>query len=114
MPMLALSPAHYQTKQLKNLNFWVADTYLFFLFSSDKTPPTIHNCPKDIYETSDKPKAVTWVEPTFSDNVKVTTVDKSHNSGDTFPLLETNVKYEVMDASGNRDICQFKVTLKRK
>lgn len=78
------------------------------------TPPTIHNCPKDIYDTSDTPKAVTWVEPTFSDNVKVTKVDKSHNSGDTFELLETNVRYEVQDAKGNRNSCQFKVTLKRK
>lgn len=78
------------------------------------TPPTIHNCPKDIFETSDHPKAVTWVEPTFSDNVKVTKVDKSHNSGDTFQLLETNVLYEVMDAKLNRASCLFKVTLKRK
>ncbi|XP_020608020.1 sushi, von Willebrand factor type A, EGF and pentraxin domain-containing protein 1-like [Orbicella faveolata] len=79
----------------------------------DVTPPTIHNCPKDIFETSDHPKAVTWVEPTFSDNVKVTKVDKSHNSGDTFQLLETNVLYEVMDAKLNRASCLFKVTLKR-
>lgn len=89
-------------------------TYELFFFSSDVTPPTIHNCPKDIYDTSDTAKAVTWVEPTFSDNVKVTKVDKSHNSGDTFQLLETNVRYEVQDAKGNRNSCQFKVTLKRK
>lgn len=83
-------------------------------FFSDKEPPKIENCPSDIYETSDYPKAVTWVEPTFSDNVKVASVDKTYNSGDTFQLGSTNVRYGVFDTAGNTNSCQFTVNLKRK
>ena len=72
------------------------------------------NCPQDIQELSDNPKAVTWVEPTFTDNVKVTKVTKSHSSGSTFQLGSTYVNYDAYDEVGNRADCKFKVELKRK
>lgn len=92
--------------------FWIIQFISFFF--SDKEPPKIANCPQDIYETADNAKEVTWVEPTYSDNVKVESVDKTFNSGDTFQLGSTNVKYEAFDAAGNSATCQFVVTLKRK
>ena len=72
------------------------------------------SCPSDIYEISDVPKAMTWTEPTFSDNVKVTKVEQTFNSGDKFPIGPTKVKYDASDAAGNRISCEFTVTLKRK
>ena len=87
--------------------------YLFLPFS-DKEAPTVQNCPKDIFETTDtNAAAVTWVEPTFSDNVRVANVEKSHNSGASFDLGSTNVNYVALDEAGNRVSCQFTVSLKR-
>ncbi|KAL9973114.1 hypothetical protein ACROYT_G019529 [Oculina patagonica] len=90
-----------------------SESCAIYVIISDKESPKIANCPQDIFETTDNAKAVTWVEPTYSDNVKVESVDKTFNSGDTFQLGSTNVKYEVYDAAGNSDTCQFVVTLKR-
>lgn len=57
---------------------------------------------------------VTWVEPTFSDNVQVKTVDKSHSSGSTFELGSTYVTYTAVDYAGNSAECKFVVQLLRK
>ena len=84
------------------------------MFSTDKEAPTVANCPQDIHQISDGPKAVTWAEPTFSDNVKVTKVERSHTSGGTFQLGSTYVSYDAQDAAGNRKSCNFEVELKRK
>ena len=57
---------------------------------------------------------MTWVEPTFSDNVKLKTVDKTHSSGSTFGLGSTHVTYTAVDAAGNSAVCKFVVQLLRK
>lgn len=81
---------------------------------ADTEAPTVINCPVDIHQTSDSlSKAVDWTEPTFSDNVKVTKVEKSHASGSTFQLGSTYVSYDAFDEAGNNVQCRFKVELKR-
>ena len=57
---------------------------------------------------------MTWVEPTFSDNVKVKTVDKTRSSGSTFDLGSTYVTYSAVDDAGNSAECKFVVQLLRK
>ncbi|XP_073252716.1 uncharacterized protein [Porites lutea] len=84
-----------------------------FVIIYDKEAPTISNCPQNIHEISGGPKAVTWVEPTVSDNVKVKTVDKSHSSGSTFQLGTTYVTYTAVDDAGNSAECKFVVQLLR-
>ena len=84
------------------------------MFYLDKEAPTVSNCPQNIHEISGGPKAVTWVEPTFSDNVKVKTVDKTRSSGSTFDLGSTYVTYTALDDAGNSAECKFVVQLLRK
>ncbi|CAH3039169.1 unnamed protein product [Porites lobata] len=79
----------------------------------DKEAPTVANCPQEILEISSGPKAVTWVEPTFRDNVKVTKIDTSHTNGSVFELGTTYVSYTAEDAARNTAFCKFKVQLKR-
>ncbi|XP_073254494.1 sushi, von Willebrand factor type A, EGF and pentraxin domain-containing protein 1-like [Porites lutea] len=79
----------------------------------DKEAPTVANCPQEILEISSGPKAVTWVEPTFRDNVKVTKIDTSHTSGSIFEMGSTYVSYTAEDAARNTAFCKFKVQLKR-
>ena len=58
---------------------------------------------------------VTWVEPSYSDNVKVTKIEASIPNGSVFSLGTTNVIYTAFDAKGNRnDDCAFYVRLRRK
>lgn len=84
-----------------------------FVYIYDKEAPTVSNCPQNIHEISGGPKAVTWVEPTFSDNVKVKTVDKTRSSGSTFDLGSTYVTYTALDDAGNSAECKFVVQLLR-
>ena len=58
---------------------------------------------------------VTWVEPSYSDNVKVTKVEATIPNGSVFTLGTTNVAYTAVDAKGNRNTdCSFYVQLRRK
>lgn len=54
---------------------------------------------------------VNWVEPSITDCGSVT-VNKSHRSGDTFPIGITEVEYSATDNFGNKSVCQFKVIVK--
>ncbi|KAL9973664.1 hypothetical protein ACROYT_G020146 [Oculina patagonica] len=81
----------------------------------DKQAPTIVFCPGNIYEAiTSIEAAITWKEPEFSDNIKVERVTSTKQSGDTFPLGSTTVKYDAYDDSGNSASCSFVVNLKRK
>lgn len=83
-------------------------------FFSDEEPPKVVSCPSDIYQISDTPKAVSWIEPTFSDNVGVINVENQYKSGDVFQFVPTKVEYRAFDAAGKSAKCEFTVTLKRK
>lgn len=79
---------------------------------TDEEPPKVISCPSDIYETSDAPKSVSWIEPTFNDNVKVIKVESQYKSGHVFQFVPTKVEYRAFDAEGNTAKCEFTVTLK--
>lgn len=79
-------------------------------------PPTIVYCPGNIYKSiAGVEEAITWKDPEFLDNVKVTKVTSTKKPGDTFPVdSSTTVSYEAVDQSGNSISCSFVVQLTRK
>ena len=55
---------------------------------------------------------VTWGTPTAVDNSGQTPqVQPSHTSGASFTVGTTTVTYAFVDLSGNRNTCQFDVTV---
>ncbi len=56
--------------------------------------------------------AVSWTEPTASDNSGVTpVVTQSHRPGQNFPIGTTQVSYSFNDLAGNPAVCSFTVTI---
>ena len=64
--------------------------------------------------TTQNSQTVTWIPPTFTDNVGVTNVEATKNPGDTFDTGSTNVRYTAKDADNNQAECEFKVNVKSK
>jgi len=83
---------------------------------NDKEAPKKTSCPASrvAIKTVTKSAQVTWTKPEFTDNVGVTKVTSTHNSGDTFSIGSWNVYYSAQDAAGNRAVCQFEVLVERK
>lgn len=79
----------------------------------DNIKPVIANCPANITieATSSCQAAVTWVEPTATDNCSAT-LTRSHAPGNSFPLGTTAVTYTATDPSGNITTCTFNVVVK--
>ncbi|XP_041454248.1 mucin-17-like isoform X7 [Lytechinus variegatus] len=80
----------------------------------DVTAPIINNCPEDItvQTTLDGAAvAVTWSEPTATDDSGTVTSTSSSNPGDSFPLGTTSVVYTFTDDSGNAALCTFTVSV---
>ena len=74
-------------------------------------------CPKNItsFVYNSHRRRVTWLEPTVTDNsdgsnVKVTVTRKN---GEYFSVGTHLVRYEIADKFGNKDSCEFYVTVKR-
>ncbi|WP_092647434.1 HYR domain-containing protein [Jannaschia faecimaris] len=81
---------------------------------ADTTPPTITNVPSDITQSTDAGVAtavVSWTEPTYDDNVGVTSSGCSPVSGSTFNLGATSVTCTAFDGAGNSAIASFFVTV---
>ena len=79
----------------------------------DTISPVINACPSNIIlvpDSADCTPAVTWVEPTESDNCAVT-MTSNFSSGDNFPVGTTTVTYNAEDQSGNTASCSFTVTI---
>ena len=53
-----------------------------------------------------------WELHNATDNVGVTMVNSTHQSGDTFILGSTEVTYTVYDAAGLNDTCKFYIIVK--
>ena len=87
----------------------------FLLFISDVTPPSTNNCPVSFTDKADHlqlQKQVTWTPPTFSDNVKVTSVLSNRQPGFTMNAYTSiRIRYTATDAAGNIAYCTFNVTL---
>lgn len=81
----------------------------------DTTPPTIDGTPTDMVVEATGPSgaSVNFAYPTATDIVDGSvTVNRSHNSGDTFPLGETTVTFSATDASTNTSTTSFKITVR--
>lgn len=85
--------------------------------NTDGEAPVFTSFPADtdtIYTDGDNCfKAVSWEEPTFSDNCSVDslTVTSNFSSGDDLPVGETQVVYTVRDKGGNTVVDSFLVTV---
>lgn len=93
--------------------------YFFQLFTAtvDNTDPVISGCPSDIsvQTTLDgTPVAVTWNEPTATDDSGTVQVAQSANPGDMFNPGTTVVTYSFTDATGNDAFCIFEVSVASK
>jgi len=77
----------------------------------DQSGPEIANCPSDIeITTADCEAAVTWDEPSATDNCSSSVTSSSDFSpGDSFPLGSTSVTYTFIDDAGNQSQCVFDV-----
>jgi hypothetical protein len=80
----------------------------------DNDPPRVRECPESFSTRlgqGQSVKAVTWTEPHFSDNVRITALKKSHEPGAILPLGEHLINYEAKDSSENKARCSFTVTV---
>ena len=75
---------------------------------NDSTPPLITGCPADIQTCQG---AVSWTEPTASDNCGLLSFTSDHLPGSTFPSGTTKVTYTAKDIHGNISTCSFNVTV---
>src|SRR5581483_6885368 len=79
---------------------------------ADIEKPVIHDCPSDVTVGNDAGACgakVSWIEPTATDNVAVTSLSSNHKPGDNFPVGTTVVTYTARDAAGNTSTCSFNV-----
>ena len=86
----------------------------FNIIVTDNENPVISNMPTNISVTTsvgENSAIVTWTEPTITDNVAVTSIVKSHNSGSSFNVGTTTVTYTVEDANGNQTSNSFNVVV---
>ncbi|CAB0028971.1 unnamed protein product [Trichogramma brassicae] len=74
--------------------------------------PKVKGCPSDIQVTGKNGSAITWIEPVFTDNVKVTRVTSNESPGQTFSIGGHKVEYEASDEAGWTTKCIFTVVLR--
>jgi HYR domain/Secretion system C-terminal sorting domain len=82
--------------------------------ATDTEKPVFTNCPANInLTTTGTSTTATWTAPTATDNCTLNpTVSSTHNSGSTFSLGTTTVRYSAIDAKNNAAIpCTFVVTV---
>ncbi|SDX36077.1 Calx-beta domain-containing protein, partial [Lutibacter oricola] len=91
-------------------------TCSFDVVVEDSQKPVITNCPTTITQNTDSglcTAAVSWVEPSASDNCTVEgnlVWTKSHLPGSSFNVGTTTVTYTVTDEAGNiSNVCSFDV-----
>ena len=80
----------------------------------DTINPAITGCPADTTVPTDSANcalSVNWMAPTAFDNCGLASLTSSHVPGSTFTIGTTLVTYVAVDSSGNRDTCQFNVTV---
>ncbi|MGE4618647.1 MAG: HYR domain-containing protein [Planctomycetota bacterium] len=78
----------------------------------DNELPTITDLPSDISISNDIGVCGAvheWSNPSVADNCSISSFTQSHNSGDLFPIGETNVEFIAVDLSGNTFQQQFKI-----
>ncbi|XP_021344300.1 uncharacterized protein LOC110444201 isoform X4 [Mizuhopecten yessoensis] len=79
----------------------------------DKNPPVVHNCTDDIMIVTDQRlNKVDWQEPSFSDDVGVNNITKTHRPGITLSYGQYTVHYTAFDEEKNFAICSFDIFIK--
>ncbi|XP_070545132.1 serine-rich adhesin for platelets-like [Ptychodera flava] len=87
------------------------DLCSFTVRVQDIESPSI-DCPQNIdtnTNTGMPSVSVTWSIPSASDNSGNVSVSSSHDPGSDFIIGVTDVSYEAVDPSGNKDSCSFTV-----
>ncbi|XP_011683081.1 hyalin-like [Strongylocentrotus purpuratus] len=82
--------------------------------SNDNSDPVITGCPDDIsvaIPSGSTRVAITWTEPTATDNSGTVISESTRSPGDTFDVGTTVITYTFTDGSGNFAICSFSVTV---
>ena len=80
----------------------------------DDERPVIADCPVDFTVTAPYGSMsipVNWTSPTATDNCNLVSFNSNLNSNDIFNLGTTQVQYIAIDSGGNRDTCEFNVTV---
>ncbi|CAL7944768.1 unnamed protein product [Xylocopa violacea] len=75
--------------------------------------PKVKDCPNDIEVTGRNGTAITWIEPIFTDNVKVTRIRSNESPGRRFDVGGHRVEYEASDEAGWSSKCVFTVVLRQ-
>ncbi|XP_076276934.1 uncharacterized protein LOC143207390 isoform X2 [Lasioglossum baleicum] len=75
--------------------------------------PKVKDCPKDIEVTGKNGSAITWTEPIFTDNVKVTHIRSNESPGRRFDIGGHRIEYEASDEAGWSSKCVFTVVLRQ-
>ncbi|XP_033230539.1 uncharacterized protein LOC117181711 [Belonocnema kinseyi] len=75
--------------------------------------PKVKNCPSDIEITGQNGSAITWVEPTFTDNVKIMKIQSNESPGRSFTIGGHKIEYEASDEAGWTTKCIFTVVLRQ-
>ncbi|KAK2588215.1 hypothetical protein KPH14_004250 [Odynerus spinipes] len=74
--------------------------------------PKVKDCPNDIEVTGKNGTAITWAEPIFIDNVKVTRISSNESPGRPFDVGGHRIEYEAYDEAGWSSKCVFTVVLR--
>ncbi|XP_076386443.1 uncharacterized protein LOC100882272 isoform X2 [Megachile rotundata] len=75
--------------------------------------PKVKDCPNDIEVTGKNGTAITWNEPIFTDNVKVTRIRSNESPGRRFDVGGHRIEYEASDEAGWSSKCVFTVVLRQ-
>lgn len=79
----------------------------------DGEAPKVKDCPGDIEVVGRNGTAITWTEPIFTDNVKVTRISNNESPGRRFDIGGHRIEYEAGDEAGWSSKCVFTVVLRR-
>ncbi|XP_020289333.1 uncharacterized protein LOC109857445 isoform X2 [Pseudomyrmex gracilis] len=74
--------------------------------------PKVKDCPGDIEVIGKNGTSITWTEPTFTDNVKVTRINNNESPGRRFDIGGHRIEYEASDEAGWSSKCVFTLVLR--
>jgi gliding motility-associated-like protein len=85
----------------------------FNVFVSDEKPPTLQQCPVNIFAKTDNADqiSVTWVPPTAFASCGEVLLESTHEPGAIFVLGTTRVDYTARSLNGETTSCSFDVVI---